>query len=221
MAIHVLNQTESIIGNYLSQIRDQDIQKDRLRFRTNIHRIGTILAYEASKHMRGYGLRDVQTPLAQATEIVLVNQPVIETVMRAGLGIHGAFLDVFDEADSGFLGAARVEGAEKHLVDKPDVVLGYKASPSLAGRTLVWTEVMIASGESLNMAHNSLLSTHGTPDQTIVCGVIGAREGIDYVMDTIKPDHLIVASVDRALNDVFYIVPGLGDAGDLQFGNKL
>ncbi|WP_019988199.1 uracil phosphoribosyltransferase [Rudanella lutea] len=208
----------SIANQYIAELRDVTIQKDRMRFRRNLERIGELMAYEISKTL-AYQNTNVQTPLGTANAPLLLRQPVIATIMRAGLPFHQGFMNYFDQADNAFAGAYRghVLGTD---VNEFEVALDYISSPDLAGRTLIIADPMLATGRSLEKVYHSLLR-YGIPAQTHIAAVIASPEGVAYMQDRLPQCHLWLGAIDSYLNDHYYIVPGLGDAGDLAFGEKV
>lgn len=211
----VLNTSNSVANTLIAELRDNTIQKDPLRFRTNLQRLGWCIAYEVSKQL-SYTDQQVTTPLGVATESVIDDRLVLGTVLRAGLPFHQGFLDVFDRAENAFVGAARVEVDDQ----APDIALGYEGSPRLEGKVLVMIDPMVATGKSLVAAVQSLIKSSGQPKSIIVCGAIGAQAGVDYVMSNLPEAQVYIGAIDSELNASYYIVPGLGDAGDLAFGEK-
>lgn len=208
----------SIANQYIAELRDVTIQKDRMRFRRNLERIGELMAYEISKTL-AYQNTNLQTPLGTANAPLLLRQPVIATIMRAGLPFHQGFMNYFDQADNAFAGAYRghVLGTD---VNEFEVALDYISSPDLAGRTLIIADPMLATGRSLEKVYHSLLR-YGIPAQTHIAAVIASPEGVAYMQDRLPQCHLWLGAIDSYLNDHYYIVPGLGDAGDLAFGEKV
>lgn len=216
MQIHNLSNTDSVLNNFIFEIRDVLIQNDSMRFRRNIERIGEILSYEMSKTLH-FNSEEVKTPLGNTKVNVPNDDIVICSVLRAGLPLHSGVLNYFDKAENAFISAYR-----HHLNDTDfEIIVEYIASPNLNNKTLLLVDPMLATGKSLALTYQALKS-HGTPKQVHILSVIGAETGIDYVKDTFpKNTHLWIATIDKILNDKGYIVPGLGDAGDLAFGNKL
>ena len=216
MHIHNLSNINSIINNFIFEIRDVSIQNDSMRFRRNIERIGEVLSYEMSKTLH-YKAINAQTPLGNSKLNVVKDAIVICSVLRAGLPLHNGVLNYFDKAENAFISAYR-----HHLNDKNfEIVVEYIASPNLKDKTLLLVDPMLASGKSLALTYEALKS-HGTPKEIHILSVIGAEAGIDYVKDVFPENtHLWIATIDKTLNDKGYIVPGLGDAGDLAFGDKL
>ncbi|MFM7850781.1 MAG: uracil phosphoribosyltransferase [Flammeovirgaceae bacterium] len=215
MKVFELNRVDSLAAYYLSQLRDQVVQKDRLRFRANVQRLGQIMAFEISKHLP-YITTKIQTPIQTAQGKSLNDWPVLITVLRAGLPYHQGFLDYFDQSDSGFIGAYRKEGEEKITVN-----VEYLSAPSVQGRPVILIDPMLATGNSFLHSLNAL-EKHGMPSHVFLVSLIAAPEGIENLKKNAKNNcSLWTVAVDDGLNDNFYIVPGLGDAGDLSFGYKL
>lgn len=211
----VLSECNSIGNQFMAELRDVSIQGDRMRFRKNLERIGEILAYEISKSFP-YISKEVQTPLAKTNINLPAVNPVIVSVLRASLPFYQGFLNFFDKAESGFIGAFRQEGAGEIKIN-----LGYHASPSLEGKTLILADPMLATGKSFIRSIETLLS-HGTPKIIHIAAAFASPEGIKYIEEQIKvPYQFWIGAVDQSLNSQSYIVPGLGDAGDLAFGEKL
>ena len=212
--IKVLNTENSILNDYLESLRNIEKQGDKARFRRNVERIGQILAYEISKELI-YQSLEIQTPLAKHQSKKMADQPVLATILRAGLALHQGFLQVFDEADNAYISAYR-----KHTQGHDfEVVVEYMAAPDINGKTLILIDPMLATGQSMVLSYRALLK-HGTPKKVIVAGLIAAREGVDYVSKEMPEAKIYVAALDEELNEAKYIVPGLGDAGDLCFGVK-
>lgn len=213
--VHELNKKTSIINQFISELRDVEIQKDKFRFRRNLERIGEIAAYEISKTLE-FVEREVITPLGTAIVPVLKNQPVLGTILRAGLPLHNGLLNYFDHADNAFISAYR-----KHHKDGSfNVKVEYISSPPLHDRVLILTDPMLATGASMVLASKSLL-TMGKPAHTHIVCALASTEGIDYVKKHLSTSITIwAAAVDDEMTAQAYIVPGLGDAGDLAFGGK-
>ena len=216
MKVINLSEHNSVLNNYLREIRDVDIQQDSMRFRHNIERIGEVMAIEVSRAL-DYQAEDVQTPLGIAHMPVAQDQVVVASVMRAGLPLHIGFLNMYDHAENAFLSAYRRVNEKGEL----EIVSEYLAAPKLEGKTLLLVDPMLATGMSMEAAYTALL-THGQPKQVHLCCVIGTNQAIDYLRP-LMPDNVTLwcAAVDPMLNEKKYIVPGLGDAGDLCFGEKL
>ncbi len=212
-------ETNSVINQYVAEIRDVNIQQERLRFRRNIERIGELMAYEMSKELT-YSVKQVQTPLGVAQVSTPDDELVVATVFRAGLPLHQGFLNVFDRAGNAFVSAYR------YYKDKEcrelDVHIEYIASPDLTGKTLLLVDPMLATGESMELAWKAFLSK-GTPKRLLIASVIASRQGVEHLQQIFPGDEvrLWCAAIDPELNERSYIVPGLGDAGDLAYGGKL
>jgi len=220
MQVINLSEHNSVLNHFLRELRDVNIQGDSMRFRTNVARIGHVMAYEMSKQLH-YTAEEVITPLGKIA-IPLVDEPlVLATVLRAGLPLHQGFLEVFDKAECAFLSAYRVMERNAYGDEKLKIVSEYMASPDLNGKTLILVDPMLASGMSLDAAYQSLLK-NGTPKHLHVCSVIAAPEGVEYLKENLPESATLwCAAIDEGLNEHKYIVPGLGDAGDLCFGDKL
>jgi uracil phosphoribosyltransferase len=215
MEVFTLDQQNSIANHFLAELRDVKTQQDRLRFRTNMTRLGEIMAYEISKKM-AYHSVSVQTPLKEATANLLSQSPVLVTVLRAGLPYFQGFLNYFDKSDSGFIGAYRKEGEAEITIQ-----LDYLATPSLQGKEVILIDPMLATGNSFIRSIAALVK-HGQPSHIYLAALVAAPEGIKNLIDNLKvPCSLFTVSIDEKLNKDFYIVPGLGDAGDLSFGEKM
>lgn len=216
MKVINLSEQNSLLTQYLKEIRSVDVQKDSLRFRRNIERIGEVMALEVSRSL-DYAVEDVQTPLGIAKVNVIQDKVVVASVMRAGLPLHYGFLNMFDHAENAFLSAYRRIGANDEL----EIVSEYLAAPDLNGKTLLLVDPMLATGMSMEIAYKALLS-HGQPAHTHLCCTIGTPQAIEHLQKNL-PDNITLwcAAVDPVLNEKKYIVPGLGDAGDLCFGGKL
>jgi uracil phosphoribosyltransferase len=213
----VLDQTPTAANHFIAELRDVHVQRDRMRFRKNLERLGTILAYEISKALP-YEASHTQTPLGTAPTQLLQAQPVLITIMRAGLPFYQGFLHVFDQAENAFIGAFRsAPGADNSF----HIEMGYLASPSLAGKQVILIDPMLATGKSLVKAYRELVDTHGAPAHTHVAAAIASAPGVAYLQEHIEGLTVWVGALDAELNSHSYIVPGLGDAGDLSFGEKL
>lgn len=212
----ILTSNNSIANHFIAELRDVKIQQDSMRFRKNLERLGEVLAYEISKTLP-YQSTEIQTPLAIATSNLLSNQPVLVTILRAGLPFHQGFVNVFDKAENAFIGAYR----GKHGSDESfEVEMDYLASPDLTDKTIILIDPMLATGKSLLKSYQALLK-HGKPKNVIISSAIAAPEGIIFLQENIPEAELFIATVDECLNEKYYIVPGLGDAGDLAYGLKL
>lgn len=217
MTIIHLSENNSVLNHYLKEIRSVKIQKDSMRFRRNMERIGEIMAYEISKTLH-YKNEDVKTPLGVASTPVVDEKIVVATILRAGLPFHSGFLSYFDNAENAFVSAYR---KYKDAL-KFDIFIEYIASPNLDGKTLIITDPMLATGGSMELAYGALL-TKGKPTHVHIATVISSQAAIDYVASHFPEAKTTVwaAAIDPGLNDHSYIVPGLGDAGDLAFGEKI
>ncbi|CAH8282806.1 uracil phosphoribosyltransferase [Mariniflexile fucanivorans] len=217
MHIHNLSQKNSVLNTFISEVRNVNIQKDRMRFRRNIERIGEILGYEMSKILN-YKSVSVETPLGTSSVQVLENDIVLCSVLRAGVPLHNGLLNYFDTAENAFISAYR---HHEQNSENFEIIVEYLACPNLENKTLILADPMLATGQSMVCAFEAL-KPYGTPKEIHLVSVIGAQEGIDYVEKHFdKTTHLWIATVDEKLNNKGYIVPGLGDAGDLSFGEKL
>lgn len=215
--IHNLSLQNSILNQFIAEIRDCEIQKDSLRFRKNLERIGEIFAYEISKTLE-YSVTQTTTSLGIAETRQLDLQPVIATILRAGLPLHNGILNYFDKAENAFVSAYR-----KHHKDNSfEIVMDYLVSPDLADKILILCDPMLASGTSMVLTYKALLA-HGIPRHTHIVTAVASAQGIEY-LNTHMPSKnftLWCGAIDEELTARAYIVPGLGDAGDLAFGNKL
>jgi len=212
-----LGEHSSIANVFLSELRNRTVQQDRARFRRNMERLGEIMAYEVSKRL-AYTEATVETVLGRAEMMLPREQPVLVTVLRAGLPYFQGFLNYFDRSDCGFIGAYREEGKSE-----VSIKLDYQTAPSLKGRSLILIDPMLATGKSLVRSINSLTTFYGeTPDHIHLASLIATPEGIKHVQEQVTLPHTIwTFSVDEKLDAKYYIVPGLGDAGDLSYGNKV
>lgn len=217
MNIHYISDTNSILNHFLTQLRDVSVQKDSMRFRKNIERIGEIMAYELSKAL-AYEDIEVTTPLGVKKTTALSDGVVLCSILRAGLALHTGFMNFFDDAENGFVSAYR---HHPNNDDAFEILVEYRAAPSFNGKTLILVDPMLATGQSLVAVFNQLMEKE-TPKEIHIAVVVAAPEGIAHLKEQL-PDHchLWVAALDEGLNDKKYIVPGLGDAGDLAYGSKL
>lgn len=216
MNVKVLDSKKTILNKFIAEIRNESVQKDSMRFRRNIERIGEIIAYNLSEELN-YNSEAVTTPLG--TKIIPLPQKdvVVCSILRAGLPLHTGLLNYFDDAENAFISAYR-----KHINETDfEIKVEYFASPSLEGKTLILADPMLATGQSLVSVYEGL-KKNGTPKEIHVACVIGAKEGIDFINKHFPENTTLwIATVDETLNNKGYIVPGLGDAGDLCFGGKL
>lgn len=215
MKIVDFSKTNTVVNKFIAELRDVNIQNDRMRFRKNIERIGQVMAYEISKEL-DYETEDITSPLGVAEVSLPQNPLVVGTILRAGLPLQEGVLEVFDDADNAFVSAYRKTDDDMNF----DIHVEYISSPRLDGKTLILCDPMLATGGSMQLAYEALL-TKGTPERLFVCSVIASREALEYLEEKLPEDTtLYVAAVDEFLNQHKYIVPGLGDAGDLCFGEK-
>lgn len=213
--ITVLNRQDSVANQYLLELRDKKIQQNRTRFRQNLERLGELMAYEISKKF-DHQPSQVETPLGVSVVNLSKANPVLITVLRAGLPYFIGFQNIFGEADCGFIGAYRKE-SETDLT----ITLDYLATPSLEGRTVILVDPMLATGQSVIKSVNALVK-HGKPKHVHIAALVAAPEGVELLRKTLKVPHDVWTwALDEKLNELHYIVPGLGDAGDLSFGEKL
>lgn len=210
-----LSKTPSVANHYIADLRDINIQKDSLRFRKNLERIGELLAYELSKTLN-YQAAKVQTPLGESPINFVSDALVLAVILRAGLPMYQGFLNVFDKAESAFVGAYR---SPLESDNSFDIVQGYTATPDLTGKVLIMIDPMLATGKSVVSVHESLLF-HGKPKSLHLVSIIASKQGINYLQKKLPQAHIWTAAIDEELNQKSYIVPGLGDAGDLAFGTK-
>ncbi len=216
MDIHIIDETNSIANQFISEMRDVSIQGDRLRFRKNMQRLGALMAYEFSKTLT-YSSKSVQTPLGVSETTTISDKLYLMTVLRAGLPFYEGFLEIFDQIDSGFIGAYRSSEEES-----PEINLDYIASDHLSGKEVLLVDPMLATGNSLIKAFENMKKSAGTPSKIHLFSIIGTQSAIDNLEKNIEiPTSLWIGSVDPELNSKAYIVPGLGDAGDLSFGTKI
>lgn len=217
MIINDLSQQNSILNTFISEIRDINIQKDSMRFRRNIERIGEILGYEMSKILN-YKPSKIKTPLGACQINLLQNDIVLCSILRAGIPLHNGLLNYFDAAENAFISAYR---HHKHQPETFEIIVEYLACPSLNNKTLILADPMLATGQSM-VATFEALKPFGTPKNIHLVSVIGSKPGVDFVCNHFPENtQLWIATIDDTLNGNSYIVPGLGDAGDLAFGEKL
>ncbi len=215
--IHNLSLQNSILNQFVAELRDVEIQKDSMRFRKNLERIGEIFAYEISKTL-SFDTTETVTPLGIAQTKQLKTQPIVATILRAGLPLHSGVLNFFDKAQNGFVSAHR----RHHKDNTFEIVVESVSCPDLNAKTLILCDPMLASGSSMLLAYKALL-TKGTPQHTHIISTIASQEGIDYLKKNMPSINytLWCGAVDEELTVQSFIVPGLGDAGDLAFGEKL
>jgi uracil phosphoribosyltransferase len=217
MKLKILGEDNSIFNQYIAEIRDETIQKDPLRFRRNLERLGEIFAFEISKTLE-YQTYDVKTPLGIAKVPKLKIQPVLATILRAGLPLQQGLLNIFDQAENAFISAYRKynDSGEFHIEFE------YLATPSLDEKVVIISDPMLASGASMEIGFQALLKK-GTPSHVHLVAVIGSRKGLEYITERITAPNvtLWLGALDEEMTIKSYIVPGLGDAGDLAFGPKI
>lgn len=217
MKVNILGETNSIFNQYIAEIRDEVIQKDPMRFRRNLQRLGEVFAVEISKVME-YETTEIKTPLGIAKVPTLKQHPVLATILRAGLPVQQGILNVFDRAENAFISAYRKydEDGEFHIEFE------YLASPSLTGKDVILSDPMLASGASMEIGYQALLKK-GNPRHVHLVAIIASKKGVEFVKNTIKEENvtLWIGAVDPEMTPMSYIVPGLGDAGDLAFGAKI
>lgn len=213
--ITVISKQNSYINHALHEMRDEKIQKDRLRFRTNLHKAGEIMAYEISKHF-AYSTHEVTTPLGTLDMNLLDDHPILVSILRAGIPFHEGFLHLLDRADNGFISAYR------HHTDgnEFEIKIEYMAVPDITNRDLILVDPMIATGRSIVLSYQALVENAGRPANIFIAGVIASDEGLEYVLRHIPKAKIFVGAIDYELTAKAYIVPGLGDAGDLAYGPK-
>lgn len=217
MIIHHLSENNTVLNTFISEIRAISIQQDSMRFRRNIERIGEVLGYELSKTLT-FETLEITTPLGTKQMHLPEKELVLCSVLRAGLPLHQGLLNYFDKAENAFISAYR-----KHKENSDDfsIEVEYFASPDLNNKTLILADPMLATGQSLVAVYEAI-QKFGIPKAIHLVAVIGAQEGINFIKNHFpKNTHLWIAAIDDTLNDKGYIVPGLGDAGDLAFGKKL
>jgi len=213
--IHNLSNQSSVLNVFISEIRDKDIQTDPLRFRNNLERIGAILGYELSKKLN-YEEREVVTPLGTAMCENMIEQPVLATILRAGVPLHNGLLSFFDRAENAFVSAYR----KPHKNGKFEVHVEYLSSPNLDNKTVIIADPMLATGASMHLVYKALLNK-GVPKKIHVVSAIASQEALDFLQKKLpKTTEFWIGDIDEELTAQSYIVPGLGDAGDLAYGPK-
>ncbi len=217
MTVNILDRENTLLNRFIAELRDINIQKDSMRFRRNLERVAEIMAYEISKTL-DYSLKTVETPLGEAEVMLFDDNIVLATILRAGLPFHQGFLNYFDNAHNAFVSAYR-----KHHKDGSFTVkVEYISAGDLEGKTLILVDPMLATGTSFVLAYKALVDRGGEPEKLHIAAGIGSEEGVEYVKKHFPPRTTIwCGSVDEELTVQSYIVPGLGDAGDLAYGEKL
>ncbi len=207
--------TNSVINQYVAELRDVVVQQDRNRFRFNMERIGEIIAYEISKKLR-YESTEITTPLGISSTALIKEQPVLATILRAGLPLHHGMLRIFDKADCAYISAFRKTKKDNSFI----IEMEYVATPELDNRVLIVSDPMLATGSSMLLCIKELMSK-GKISQIHIVSVIASTIGVQYIQRNLPKAHLWLAAIDDELTTKSYIVPGLGDAGDLAFGEKV
>lgn len=213
--VHILSNSKSIANQFISELRNVDVQNDRMRFRRNLERLGEVFAYEISKTL-DYEESAVETPLGTANMNLSNDQIVLATILRAGLPLHQGLLNYFDKASNAFISAYR----QHHKDGTFEINLGYVSCPSLEGKTLILVDPMLATGASMNITLNELYKL-GKPKKVHVVTAVAAAAGFNYIKRLHPEAEIWMGALDEELTARSYIVPGLGDAGDLAFGSKL
>ncbi len=216
--VKILNKENTILNKFLAQMRDKSVQRDSMRFRRNMERVAEIMAYEISKKLN-YKTQHVETPLGIAAVECISDKVVIATILRAGLPFHQGFLNYFDDADNGFVSAYRKSRPDGSFI----VDVEYVSTSSLSGKTLILVDPMLATGTSLMLVYDALVRRAGEPEHTHFAAAFASEQGVDYVLKHTNAEKctLWCAAVDEELTSKSYIVPGIGDAGDLAYGVKL
>ena len=215
--IHILNKENTILNKFIAQIRDREVQRDSMRFRRNLERVGEVMSYEISRVL-DYKTQIVETPLGEAAVEMISDKIVVATILRAGLPLHQGFLNYFDDAESVFVSAYRKSSKDGSFKVKVE----YVSNCDLEGKTLILVDPMLATGTSLVLAYEALIAKGGEPELTHIASVIASEQGVDYAMRNLpsRSTTLWVGAVDAELTSRSYIVPGIGDAGDLAYGEK-
>ncbi len=214
--INLPTRKNSILNQFIAELRDVNVQNDAMRFRRNLERIGEIFAYEISKTL-SYTQKQIKTPLGDSNTLLPDNEVVLASLLRAGLPLHQGFLNYFDKAENAFISAFR----KYHKNGNFDIQFGYLSSPVIENKTLILSDPMLASGSSMVLAYKNMLNK-GTPKHTHIVSIIASKEGVEYVRRNISKSKMTLwlGAVDDELTAKAYIVPGLGDAGDLAYGAK-
>ena len=216
MHIHHIGKQNSILNTFLAEIRAVNVQKDSMRFRRNIERIGEILGYELSKNL-SFTKKEITTPLGTKETDVINNEVVLCSILRAGLPLHNGLLNYFDNAENAFISAYRKHTSKTDF----EIVVEYFASPAIENKTLLLADPMLATGQSLVAVYEAI-KKYGTPKEIHLVSVIGSNDGVELIKNHFPENtHLWIADIDKELNEKGYIIPGLGDAGDLAFGTKM
>ncbi len=215
--IHILNKENTILNKFIAQIRDREVQRDSMRFRRNLERVGEVMSYEISRDLE-YKTQLVETPLGEAAVEMISDKIVVATILRAGLPMHQGFLNYFDDAESAFVSAYRKSSKDGSFKVKVE----YVSNCNLEGKVLILVDPMLATGTSLVMAYEALVAKGGEPEHTHIASVIASEQGLDYATRHLpsRTTTLWIGAVDAELTSRAYIVPGIGDAGDLAYGEK-
>jgi uracil phosphoribosyltransferase len=218
MEVHILDRQNTVLNRFIAEMRDVRVQGDRMRFRRNLERAGEVMAYEISKTL-AYTPQTVETPLGEATVALSDDRIVVATILRAGIPYHRGFLNFFDGAESAFVSAFRKYGKDGTFKVKVE----YVSCGDLEDKTLILVDPMLATGTSTVLTYKALLEKGGTPRHTHIASVIASEEGVAYVREHLPDRDVTVwcGAVDEELTVKSYIIPGLGDAGDLAYGDKL
>jgi uracil phosphoribosyltransferase len=213
--VHDLSNTSSVFNTFISELRDENVQKDPMRFRRNLERIAEVLGYELSKKL-SFENKEVKTPLGIAQVQLLAEQPVLATILRAGLGMHQGLLNYFDRAESAFVSAYRKHSTAEDF----EIFVEYMAAPKIDNKVLIISDPMLATGASMHLVYKALLR-QGKPRKLYVVSAIATTYALEYLKAHL-PEHTeyFVGAIDEELTAQSYIVPGLGDAGDLAYGEK-
>ena len=216
--LHILNETNTVLNKFIAELRDVNIQQDSMRFRRNLERTGEIMAYEISKTFE-YESQDVETSQGEAIVALQTDKVVIATILRAGIPFHQGFLNYFDDAQSSFISSYRKYSKDNSF----NIKVEYISCGDITDKILILVDPMLATGSSLLLAYNALIEKGGIPKHTHIATCVASEEGIEYVTKHVSPENVTVWScaVDSELTAKSYIVPGIGDAGDLAYGKKL
>lgn len=216
--LRILDHENTILTRFLAELRDQEIQKDSMRFRLNLERIGELMAYEISKTL-DYECRNIVTPLGEAASMLHTNKIVLASILRAGIPMHQGMLKIYDKAENAFVSAFRKYSKDGTM----KIVMEQITTPSLDDKTLILIDPMLATGASIEIAYNALLEKGGTPRHTHIVAAIASVDGVEYVQRHLSAHNVTIwtISVDSDLTVKSYIVPGIGDTGDLAFGQKI
>jgi uracil phosphoribosyltransferase len=217
LSLHILTEQNSVANNFIAELRDKKLQEDSMRFRLNMVKMGEIMAFEISKQL-SYTQKSIRTPLGISKMNIMKDPPYIITILRAGIPFYQGFINIFDQAESGFIGAFRSDRDENNQFE---IEMGYTAIGDVNSKQVILVDPMIATGKSILKAVN-FIQKYGHPERLFIAALIGARQGYEYLINNMKiPAEYWFGALDNGLNDQSYIVPGLGDAGDLCFGKKL